>query len=85
MILDRLFELLSSTFSLPARLATILVAASMFISGSTFLVIAALLVVHATSIGAAAVLSFLLLVLSAVSYWFLYRAVRDLHSNGRGA
>lgn len=85
MIIDKLFELLSSTFSLPARLATILIAALMFISGSAFLIIAALLVVHATSIGAAAVLSFLLLVLSAVSYWLLYRAVRDLNANGRGA
>jgi membrane protein implicated in regulation of membrane protease activity len=85
MILDTLFELLSSTFSLPARLATILIAALMFIAGSAFLVIAVLVVVHATSIGGAAALCVVLLGLSAVSYWFLYRAVRVLNANGRGA
>jgi membrane protein implicated in regulation of membrane protease activity len=85
MILDTLFELLSSTFSLPARLATILIAALMFIAGSAFLVIAVLVMVQATSIGGAAALCVVLLGLSAASYWFLYRAVRDLNANGRGA
>jgi len=49
MILDVISEFLSSTFSLPARLATFSVAVLMFVCGTAFLVIAALLVIHATS------------------------------------
>jgi hypothetical protein len=85
MILDVVSDFLSSTLSVPGRLATIFISALMFVCGTAFLVIATLLLLHATSIRAAAVLVCLFLALSAASYWFFYRAICELRKSTGGA
>ncbi|MFT3897059.1 MAG: hypothetical protein QM719_05095 [Thermomonas sp.] len=78
MILDILFEFLSSTLSLPERVGATLVSILMFVCGTAFLAIAVLLAVNVPSIQAAAVLLCIFLLLSLVSYWFMYRAIIEL-------
>ena len=78
MILDVLLEFLSPFIPLPQRTGTVFVAISMFVCGTAFLLIAVLFAIHMTSIREAALPLAIFLPLSIASYWFLYRAIREL-------
>jgi len=83
MILDVLFEFLSSTLSLPERVGAILVSILMFVCGTAFLAIAILLSVNVPSIRAAVVLLCIFLLLSLVSFWFMFRGILELRRTKR--